>query len=88
MRLVALPLAFMDVSFAHLDAAARERLVRERIAHLAAVGGTFTMLFHLEEVGHPDLDGDERPYAALLGTLRSLGVRFRRPSEYLPQAGS
>jgi hypothetical protein len=83
MRLLALPLAIMDVTVAALEPAARERLVLGMLAHLAEVGGTLTALFHLEEVGHPDLDGDERPYAALLAALRRAGARFRVPTDYL-----
>lgn len=82
LQLVEIPLALMDVALPRQYPDDIHGTVRRLFRHLREVGGTLSMVVHLEAVGRPELDDDTFRYAELLDMLRGDGARFVLPGDF------
>jgi hypothetical protein len=81
LQLVEIPLALMDVALHRQYPDDVHGTVRCMFRHLREVGGTLSMVVHLEAVGRPELGEDAFRYAELLDLLRGDGARFLLPGD-------
>jgi hypothetical protein len=82
LNLVEIPLSLMDVALYRQYPHAIHDTVLRLFRHLNQVGGTLSLLVHLEAVGRPELDADDFDYAGLLAALRGEGARFVLPGDF------